>query len=91
MVSLLKRNHDTLLEKYELFRQRNESLERLAVEKETMFNEIRIEQDKLSQKHFRLQSTHEEVAHQKELFEQKMKQLEESAKTRDEQIKTLKV
>ena len=31
MVQLLKRNHDVLLEKYELFRARNESLEKLAV------------------------------------------------------------
>jgi phosphoribosylaminoimidazole-succinocarboxamide synthase len=46
MVALLKRNHDTLLEKYELFRKRNESLERLAVEKETMYNDVKIEFDK---------------------------------------------
>jgi hypothetical protein len=36
-----------LLEKYELFRQRNQSLEKLAVEKETHYNEIKIECDKL--------------------------------------------
>lgn len=88
---MLKRNHDTLLEKYELFRQRNQSLEKLAVEKEQMFNEIKIEQDKLSQKLFRLQKSHDEVVNSKELFEIKVKKLEENIKTKDEQIKTLKV
>lgn len=48
MVALLKRNHDTLLEKYEIFRQRNEVLEKLAVEKENMYNEVKIELDKLN-------------------------------------------
>ena len=54
MVQLLKRNHDTLLEKYELFRQRNESLEKLAVERETLSNDLKLQTDKLSAQVFRL-------------------------------------
>jgi len=36
------------MEKYELFRQRNESLEKVAVEKETMYNDLKVSCDKLS-------------------------------------------
>lgn len=61
MVQLIKRNHETLMEKYELVRQRNESLEKMAVEKESLVNEIKLEQDKLTQKLYLLQRTHEDV------------------------------
>jgi hypothetical protein len=44
-VELLKRNHDVVLEKYELQRQRNDSLEKTAIEKEKLYNEIKIEND----------------------------------------------
>jgi hypothetical protein len=54
MVQLLKRNHDVLLEKYELFRARNESLERLAVEKESLYNDMKISADKLGAQLFGL-------------------------------------
>jgi hypothetical protein len=34
MVDLLKRNHDVMMEKYELYRQRNDQLEKTTLEKE---------------------------------------------------------
>ena len=91
MVQLLKRNHDTLLEKYELFRQKNDSLEKLAIEKESMFNEMKIENDKMSSKYYKTQKVYEEVANKKEMLEQKLKRFEDQNKDKDEQIKTLKV
>ena len=45
MVDLLKRNHDVLMEKYELFRKRNETLEKVALEKEKLYNEIKLSHD----------------------------------------------
>ena len=45
LVELLKRNHDVVLEKYELSRQRNEILEKTSLEKEKLYNEIKIEND----------------------------------------------
>ena len=54
MVQILKRNHDMLMDKYEIFRNRNESLEKMAVEKESLYNEIKIDFDKLSQGNFKL-------------------------------------
>jgi hypothetical protein len=61
MVALLKRNHDVLMEKYELFRQRNESLEKVAVEKEALYNQMKIDTDKTSARLFRLQKSFDET------------------------------
>ncbi len=47
MVQLLKRNHDTMLEKYELYRQRNEVLEKNALDKEALYLKIKNENDLL--------------------------------------------
>ena len=91
MVQLLKRNHDTLMQKYELFRQRNEALEKMAVEKEALYNEMKLDADKTGQELFRVQKSFEETRNQKEIFESKVKRLEEAVKSKDEQIKALKV
>lgn len=45
LVELLKRNHDIVCEKFEVQRQRNETLEKVAVEKERLYNEIKIDND----------------------------------------------
>lgn len=45
LVELLKRNHDIVLEKYELQKSRNDGLEKTAIEKEKLYNEIKIEND----------------------------------------------
>ena len=90
MVQLLKRNHDILLGKYELFRQTNESLEKMAVEKESLYNEMKIDLDKATQKLFRTQKSLEENLNQNEVYSLKVKTLEEAQKSRDETIKTLK-
>ena len=55
MVELLKRNHDILMEKYELFRNRNETLEKVALEKEKLYNEIKMSHDQLNQRLFTVQ------------------------------------
>lgn len=38
MVQLLKRNHDVLMEKYELVRRQLESLQKTSTQKEELFN-----------------------------------------------------
>lgn len=43
MVQLLKRNHDVLMEKYELYRAQNQELEKVALEKERLYNEMNID------------------------------------------------
>ncbi len=48
LFELLKRNHDIMVDKYELQRQRNDTLEKTAIEKEKLYNEIKIENDHLA-------------------------------------------
>jgi hypothetical protein len=52
MVELLKRNHDVMMEKYELFRQRNELLEKKAFDKESLYVQIKHENDELAGKYY---------------------------------------
>lgn len=52
MVELLKRNHDVMMEKYELFRQRNELLEKKSLDKETLYVKIKHENDELADKYY---------------------------------------
>jgi hypothetical protein len=91
MVQILKRNHDMLMEKYEIFRNRNESLEKLAVEKESSYNEIKMDYDKLSQSNFKLHKSYEELRNAREILDAKLKKVEEGLRGKDEQYKTLKI
>ena len=55
LVELLKRNHDIVVEKYEMQRQRNEGLEKAATEKERLYLEIKQENDGLANTNYKLQ------------------------------------
>lgn len=44
----MKRNHDIVLEKYELQKQRHDLLEKTAIDKEKLYNEIKSENDQLA-------------------------------------------
>ena len=91
MVQILKRNHDMLMEKYEIFRNRNESLEKMAVEKESLYNEIKIDFDKLSQGNFKLQKNYEELRNTREILDAKLRKVEENVRGKDETYKTLRI
>ena len=52
MVELLKRNHDVMMEKYEVFRERNENLEKQASQKEKLYIEIKAEKDKIANERY---------------------------------------
>ena len=62
----------------------------MAVEKEALYNEMKIELDKTSQKLYRTQKTIDDSQNQIEVLSLKVKQFEEGLKQRDETIKTLK-
>lgn len=47
MVELLRRNHDTMMLKYEQYRQRNEVLEKSTLDKEGLYLKIKTENDHL--------------------------------------------
>ena len=73
LVELMKRNHDIVVEKYEVQRQRNESLEKLAIEKEKLYNEIKIENDQISNNNYKLQRAIEDLLNEKRILEGKLK------------------
>jgi hypothetical protein len=76
LVELMKRNHDIVVEKYEVQRQRNESLEKLAIEKEKLYNEIKIENDQISNNNYKLQRAIEDLLNEKRILEGKLKNSE---------------
>lgn len=91
MVTLLKRNHDVLMEKYELFRAQNEQLEKVALEKERLYNEMKIDTDRLSSDLFRAQKSSEELRSLNEILDAKLRKSDESHRTKDAEMKSLKI
>lgn len=76
----MKRNHDIVLEKYELQKQRQELLEKTAIDKEKLYNEIKQENDQLANQTYKLQRTNEDLLNEKRIFEAKIKNLEQALK-----------
>ena len=73
LVELLKRNHDIVVEKYEMQRQRNDGLEKAALEKERLYNEIKIENDHLANSNYKFQRATEDVINEKRIIDSKLK------------------
>ena len=69
----MKRNHDVVMEKYELQRQRNDILEKTTIEKEKLYNEIKIENDQLANNNYKLQRSNEDLGNEKKILESKLK------------------
>jgi hypothetical protein len=76
MVELLKRNHDVMMEKYELFRQRNELLEKKALDKETLYVQIKHENDELAAKFYSESRQSEELRQSNLVLDSKLKSIE---------------
>lgn len=76
MVELLRRNHDVLMEKYELVRRQHEALEKTSAQKEELFNKMQVETEQLRSKVFDLEKATAELANEKELLERGRKALE---------------
>lgn len=91
MVELLKRNHDVMMEKYEMFRQRNELLEKKALDKETLYVQIKHENDELSGKYYAEMRTAEELRMANSILESKFKQSESLLKQSNEQANSHKL
>ena len=87
----MKRNHDIVLEKYEIQHQRNESLEKLAIEKERLYNDMRIENDHLTDANYRLQRCTEELVNEKRILEGKLKNAEGNLKATQEEVRILRI
>ena len=91
MVELLKRNHDVMMEKYELFRQRNEILEKKSLDKEALYAKIQHENDEISQKYYSEIRHAEELRQANAIIDSKLKANETLLKQTSEQASSLKI
>ncbi len=55
-------------------------LEKVAVEKERLYNEIKLENDNLANSSYKLQRANEDMNNEKKISESKLKQLESNLK-----------
>jgi hypothetical protein len=76
LVELLKRNHDVMVDKYEEQRQRNEMLEKTAIEKERLYHEIKLDNDQIANQSYKMQRGIEELANERRILETKLKNCE---------------
>lgn len=91
MVELLKRNHDTMLEKYELYRQRNEVLEKNALDKEALYLKIKNENDLLVDQLYGHKRIAEDYKQENVVLRTKLQTLEQISKTNQDQATALKI
>ena len=76
LVELLKRNHDVMVDKYEEQRQRNEMLEKTALDKERLYHEIKSENDQLASQAYKMQRGLEELSNERRILDTKLKNCE---------------
>ena len=72
MVELLKRNHDVMMEKYEVFRQRNELLEQTTLTKEKLYTEIKAENDQIANQLYSVRRQAEDYRQENQILTTKL-------------------
>lgn len=90
MVELLKRNHDVMMEKYEVFRQRNETLEKNQQDKEKLYLSLKTENDSLASQLYEAKRNAEDARQEKYLYETKLRSGDTSNKELNEQVISLR-
>lgn len=91
VVELLRRNHDTMLEKYELYRQRNEVLEKSYLDKEHLYLKIKGENEQLSDQVYGYKRVAEDCKQENTLLKTKLMNAEQTSKTNGEQAVSFKI
>jgi septal ring factor EnvC (AmiA/AmiB activator) len=91
LMEMVKRNYDVVVEKFELQRQRNEGLEKTAVEKEKLYNEIKSENDQLANLNYKLQRTNEDLQNEKRINETKVRNNEGLLRQSQEETRVFKL
>jgi hypothetical protein len=91
LVELLKRNHDVMVDKYEEQRNRNEMLEKTAIEKERLYHEIKLENDQIANQSYKMQRGIEELANERRILETKLKNCEAILRQTQEEYRQMKV
>ena len=79
------------MEKCELFRAQNQQAEKVALEKERLYNDMKMDADRAGSDLFKAQKYSEELKNLNEILEEKLKKADEGNRAKDEQIKTLKI
>lgn len=79
-----------MVEKYELYRQRNEQLEKTALEKEQLYLKIKSENDVLSDQLYTIKRVAEDLKQENSLISAKLTNVSETAKTAQEQATSFK-
>ena len=91
LVELLKRNHDVIVEKYEMQRQHHDALEKNALDKERLYNEIKQENDQLANTNYKLQRSTEDLLNEKRILEVKLKNQEQGLRQSLEEARLFKL
>ena len=84
MVDLLQRNNDTMFEKYELYRQRNQTLEKGMLDKEALYIKIKSENEQMADQLYGLKRVAEDCKQENVVLKQKLLNNEQLAKTNGE-------
>jgi hypothetical protein len=71
MVELLKRNHDVMMEKYEVYAERNKILEKKALEQEKLYVTIKAENEDLANQLYQVKRQAEDFRQEKLILESK--------------------
>ena len=90
MVELLKRNHDVMMEKYEVYSERNKTLEKKALEKEQLYVTIKSENETLANQLYQVKRQAEDYRQEKQILESKFNTAESLCKQATEQAASLK-
>lgn len=85
MLALIRKNYDFMHEKYELFRHRNETLEKAIIDKEALFLKTKSENEHLSDQMYGLKRINEDLKQDLAVTKSKQINSEELAKTNGEQ------
>ena len=76
MVDLLRRNHDTMHEKYELYRQRNQTLEKGMLDKEALYHKMKSENEQMADQLYGLKRVAEDCKQENVIVKQKLQNYE---------------
>ena len=90
MVELLKRNHDVMMEKYEVYAERNKTLEKKALDKEQLYVSIKSENETLANQLYQVKRQAEDYRQEKQTYESKFNTAESLCKQATQQAAALK-
>lgn len=86
-MNLLQKNHDIVVEKYELMKQQQSMLEKNSSDKEKLFYKIKADCDELNLENHQLKRQNDDLLNDKRIAESKIKNLQTSLKQNEDEVK----